>query len=416
MKDDNILEKIKQSLKAIIPTQDSRTKIGPFDFIVNLIFCYLGDSKTSSLESIRKQMKSNLNQDISKSAFWERLSRKRLKNLLRNVVSTLIVQLATTALFGIDLLTGLGVSQILLVDSSSISLWDGAKEDFPGTRTTAGIKWHACFDLLTGVLAWFQLTPTSTHDRKCFPEVETLKGKLIIFDLGYWDLGLLLAIEQAKGFFLCRLKTNTVIYIKEVLSGMSKNHVGQSINSIKFKIKRGNIIEVVGKKKYKNDILVYRVIGFWNPSERIYRWYITNLTAPAAVIYPLYRLRWQIELIFKSCKQSLNTNRLTSNHSNIIESLMLASIAAHLISTPLLHIGINQLDEDQQLAISFQRISKVAVVLARDFVMFFIHSSKRYLQGLIQKIILFADEIFDPNYKHRETSLMLLNRMLQGGS
>jgi len=36
----------------------------------------------------------------------------------------------------------------------------------------------------------------------------------------------------------------------------------------------------------------------------------------------------QIELIFKACKQSLNANRLTSNNTNIIENLLLASIAA----------------------------------------------------------------------------------------
>jgi putative transposase len=413
MKDHSILKKMKQSFTAILPAHDSRTNISPLEFIVNLVFCYLGDSKTSSLESIRREMKSSLNQDMSKSAFWERLSRNRLNTFLHKVVSRLMAQMAMTSLHGVDLLTGLSVSQILLIDSSSISLWDGAQEEFPGTWTHAGIKWHACFDLLTGTLAWFQLTPTSTHDSQCFPEVDKLRGKLIIFDLGYWDFGLFLAIEQAHGFFLSRLKNNTVITIKEVISGFSKKHVGRSLNTVSFKRKRGDIIELMGQKKFKKKQLSYRVIGFWNPSERIYHWYITNLMAPSAVIYPLYRLRWQIELIFKGCKQSLNANQIPSNHSNIIESLLLASIAAHLVSTTILQIGSTHLKKEQQLAISFQRISKVAVVLAHDFVMFFIHASKRYLQQLIQKIILFADEIIDPNYKHRETSLMLLNRMLQ---
>lgn len=412
MKNDNILEKIKQSLKMILPSQDARCKISPLEFVVNLVFCYLGDTKTSSLESIRRQMKANLNQDLSRGAFWERLSRKRMKTFLQQVVSSLITRLATTALCGFDILTGLGVSHILLVDSSSITLWDGSKEDFPGTRTTAGIKRHACFDLLTGVLTWFQLTPTSTHDRHCFPEVKTLRGKLIIFDLGYWDFGLLLAVEQAKGFFLSRLKTNTVIYVKEVIRGMSKKHVGRSLNAIQFKKKRSGMIEVIGEKKYKKNLLVYRVIGFWNPSEKTYHWYITNLSAPATLIYTLYRLRFQIELIFKGCKQSLNANAITSNDANIIESLLLASIAAHLISTTIPRIGINWLDEKKHYALSFQRISKITVVLARDFVMFFIHSSKKWLQQLMQKIELFANELFDPNYKNRETALMRLNRGL----
>lgn len=409
----NILVKIKQTLIKLIPSKDSRTNISPLDFVVSLIFCYTGDSKTPSLESIRREIKFNLNQNICKSSFWERLSRKRLKNFLYIVVSALIVELSMKTLNGIDLLTSLGVIQILLIDSSSISLWDGAKEDFPGTRTTAGIKWHACFDLLTGIMTWFQLTPTSTNDSKCFPGIQDLKGKLLIFDLGYWGFDLLRSIDLANGFFLSRLKSNTAIQVKEVISGMSKIHIGMSFKSIVFKNKRGNIIEFIGEKEYKKELLNYRVIGFWNPSGRVYHWYITNLKVSAFAIYPLYRLRWQIELIFKGCKRSLNANRLTSNQSNIIESLLLASIAAHLVSTTILQLGINQMNEQQKLAISFQRIAKVSVFMAKNFLLFFINASKKYLEILIKKIILFSNEIFDPNYKNRKSSLAQLKLMLE---
>ena len=107
-------------------------------------------------------MKKHLNQDISRSAFWERLSRTRLKNYLKRVVGELMSQMSRSASIDTELLDQLGVSAIRIVDSSSISLWDGAKKTFPGIRTTAGIKWHACFNLLTGVMSWFELTPTST--------------------------------------------------------------------------------------------------------------------------------------------------------------------------------------------------------------------------------------------------------------
>jgi len=413
MKNHNILVRIKQTLIELIPSKDSRTNISPLDFVVSLIFCYISDSKTPSLESIRREMKSILNQNICKSSFWERLSRQRLKNFLYIVVSGLIVELSNKTLNGIDLLTSLGVIQILLVDSSSISLWDGAKEDFPGTRTTAGIKWHACFDLLSGVMTWFKLTPTSTNDSQRFPELKDIAKKLFIFDLGYWSFDLLQSIDLANGFFLSRLKSNTVIQVKEVVFGMSKIQVGMFLKSIVFKNKRGNVIEFIGEKEHKKEFLNYRVIGFWNPSERVYHWYITNLKVSAFAIYPLYRLRWQIELIFKGCKSSLNANRLTSNQSNIIESLLLASIAAHLVSTTILHVGINQMNDKQKLAISFQRIAKISAILSKNFLLFFINTSKEYLEILINKIFLFSNEIFDPNYKNRNSSLAQLKLALE---
>jgi len=411
----NPLDVLKQCFEKIIPSQDARTTINPMEFVVCLVFCYLGDSKTFALEAIRRFMKSQLNREISRSAFWERLARDRLKGYLRQVVAELMVTLTVSVTTGHQLLQQLGVTAIWLVDSSSMTLWASAKNRFPGTRTAAGIKWHAGFDLLAGMLTWFQLTPTKTHDRKCFPAVELLKGKLVIFDLGYWDYGLLYAIEKAGGFFLSRLKSNAVISIAEVVQGLSHTLVGQALLSLDFSRKRGHIIEVFTTKLYDGHLLRYRVIGFWNPVEKGYHWYITNLMAAAYLIYPLYRLRWQIELIFKACKNSLNANQITSGDENIIESLLLASIAAHLSSHTLFDMGTAQVEEDQQLAMSFQRVAKVAVVLAQDFILFLLNSSREHFDNLLHKIKLFANEMFDPNYKKRETSLMRINRLLLEG-
>ena len=102
-------EVLKQCIEKVVPSVDARTTISPLAFVVALIFSFLGDSKTFSLESIRRGMKGHLNQDISRSAFWERLSRARLKNYLKGVVAELMSQLSTSALVGGELLPRLGV-------------------------------------------------------------------------------------------------------------------------------------------------------------------------------------------------------------------------------------------------------------------------------------------------------------------
>jgi len=74
------------------------------------------------------------------------------------------------------------------------------------------------------------MTPSSTHDRKCFPDLQSLAGKLIIVDLGYWDFGLLWAIENIGGFFRSRIKSNAVIYITEFVQGsFSKKRLGKPL-------------------------------------------------------------------------------------------------------------------------------------------------------------------------------------------
>jgi hypothetical protein len=67
----------------------------------------------------------------------------------------------------------------------------------------------------------------------------------------------------------------------------------------------------------------------------------------------------------------------------------------------------------KQLAISVQRTAKIAALLASEFVNFLISGSNKHAKILLDKILLFADEIFDPNFRHRETSLARVNRLLE---
>jgi IS4 transposase len=261
-------------------------------------------------------------------------------------------------------------------------------------------------------MEWFKLSPSSTHDSQCFPDIKSLKNKLIIFDLGYFEYSLLLNIINIGGFFLSRLKSNSVVYITKSVQGIPKKFIGKSLLSVHFKGEKKPIVEALIKKVCDTGTLECRAIGFWNPSKNKYHWYLTNLIAAAYLIYPLYRVRWQIELIFKACKRSLNANRISSGNKNIIESLLLASIAAHLSTYTILSNSLPYLDQQQKQAISFQRIAKIAVLLSREFILFLLTSSKKELDALLEKIVLFSDEIFDPNYKRRKTSIGVMCELL----
>ena len=400
-----------------MPKGDKRTGISHQNFISGLVFFFSGDSKSVSLEAMRRHLVATFGKEISRSAFWERLSRKRLRNILTDLISKLIVEFSTAAVLGANILTLLGVNAILLIDSSSITLWDGAKKKFPGTRTHAGIKWHACFDLFTGGATWLETSSTSVHDRKCFPPFETLFGKLIIFDLGYWDYGLLISINSASGFFLSRIKINSAIMVKKVVNGIKSKHIGKKISQLNFKKNVGDIVEFIADISADNTVKEFRVIGFWNKSEKKYHWYITNLRVLAAVIYPLYKIRWQIELIFKGCKRSLNLDgRLQSNNENIIEALVLTTIVASLASVVVLKIGREELNTEQKLAVSFQRVYMVTALLARQFTEYLASPSKKYLHALLEKIRLLSAEMFEKNYTKRPTTMMKLLDELVGAS
>lgn len=136
----NILKNIRQTFENILPTQDGRTNIPPLDFVVAFIFSLLGDTRISSLESLRREVMKHLGISISRSSFWERLSRKRHLSFLEQIFSELVKQLTIPLLIGDGILKQLCVTDICLIDSTTIRLPEWAAKFFPGTGSSAAVK------------------------------------------------------------------------------------------------------------------------------------------------------------------------------------------------------------------------------------------------------------------------------------
>jgi len=79
----NILNILKQTFQQSLPKQDKRTTRPHLEFITDLVFCFIEDTKSSSLEAMRRFMMATFGLSISQGAFWERLSRNRLKKNIK---------------------------------------------------------------------------------------------------------------------------------------------------------------------------------------------------------------------------------------------------------------------------------------------------------------------------------------------
>ena len=406
---DIILSRFKQCFNEI-PPNDSRAKIGPRLFVIALIFSLsTKDKRQRSLESLRISVMNFTGKLISRGSFWERLVTKRLVDILLSLLGESIRQMSSLTV-GLDqttsLLKTLNVKSILILDSTSITVPQQAGIAFPGPRnnTSPGvIKWHSCFDLFQGTVKWFDLSPGTSHDQNHFPSLKTLKGYLIIFDLGYFDCSLLQAIDNIGGYFLCRFKMDTMVQVAKVIQGLPKKFEGQYLFSKRIP-KGRQIIEVSGL--FKEGLFQFRLVGFWNPIDKRYHWYVTNLAVPSELIYPLYRLRWQCELLFKTAKSSLNLSNMPSADLNIIQSLVLGSIVLTTFMQPLtltaafLHLK----DKSYFQWPSLQRAGVVIHKLSDDFKAFLISKEPKAKRRLVDKLMFFSTELFDPNRK-RDSSM-----------
>jgi hypothetical protein len=373
------------------------------------------DRGTRTLDALRRAVTKATGSEIWRGGFWERLATERLFRFLLILVQAAMQQMSDIVLPGADLeslMAFLNVKGILVLDSTSITLPDMAGAVFPGPRknvASAVVKWHNCFNLCGGSVKWFDLSPGTSHDSNHFPDLSLLVGYLIIFDLGYFDLCTLQAIANVGGYFLSRIKSNTVIHIEEVAKGLPKRFVGKRLFSAR--LPRGiSVIEIVGS--FGGGLFCFRVIGFWNPIDDCYHWYVTNLDAPAKLIYPLYRLRWAVELFFKMAKSSWRLSDLTSANPNIVYNLTLSSILVTILTQPLALklVMLKYKDKNEIPLPSVQRAGIVAANAApelRDFVM---SPGKLNKEKLVSCLKLFTGELIDPNRK-RESSMKRVLRM-----
>jgi hypothetical protein len=311
---------------------------------------------------------------------------------------------------GQSITNSIGVCRIFLLDSSSITLPPGARGSFPASRSNvipAAIKVHALWDLFGGIVKWFEMTPAKTHDRKGFPPLELLVGSLIIFDLGYWDFQLLKDMMDAGVFFLSRVKSNARVEILKTVSGASKTCIGYDLHSGRMSGYRGDIVEIIGKFiiPKTRDSFESRVIGFWNPNDSSYYWYVTNLKVSSVLIYPLYRLRWQLELLWKSWKGCLLLDEVTSENKHIIMNLTLVGMCASMLAGTISIAVLNEKKKEIQTANSVQRSASMFIRIGNKMFDFISEQTRVAKATLITAIDLFKDELFDPNYNSRIGSL-----------
>jgi hypothetical protein len=410
----DILESIRIHFNSL-PAQDERTLISPLNFVAALIFSLPADLGKRSLASLRRGVIGLTGASISRGTFWERVATKRLQQMLMFLACSLMSCLGARLAIGRDILGDLGITALYILDSTSVTLPKNAHDKFPAPRSNvvpAAIKWHALFDFFSGSVAWFDLSAATVNDRKGFPPLEILpKGALIIFDLGYWDFQLLKDLIERGIYFLSRVKSNSVIKIEIVVSGIGQKFEGRELMRCRFPAQAGLIVELVGSfQKAGKEVFRARVIGFWNPVEKGYHWYVTSLPLPAELMYPLYRLRWQCELAFKACKSVFNFSEIDTSNTQIIYNLVLIGIIHCLLSIVMGNSMANKLTLEKQLARSIQRSAIVFFHLAQTI--FEYVTEKSGLPMVKRKIKLFVEELCDPNYQRRKTSLAAIYAML----
>jgi hypothetical protein len=194
------------------------------------------------------------------------------------------------------------------------------------TSKHQAIRLHLCFELNRMIPAHFLVDTGNSNEKKALLQMlET--GVTYIADRGYLSFALLAAIAAAEAFFIIRAKINLVYTRVERLPvnlPSTVQHLFRHVTDQRVRLTNAK------------GCPIYRLVSFWVGQEQ-YLILTNRLDLSTFQVILLYAYRWQVELIFRFLKRSLNGLHLLS-HSK--EGVMIHFYT--LLLTALLELRLKQ--------------------------------------------------------------------------
>jgi len=238
---------------------------------------------------------------------------------------------------------------VLIQDSTIVRLHTSLAKLYPAARSkgdTAGLKIAVLVSAIGNTPESISIHSESTNELKTIRVGPWIKGKILLFDLGFYKYQLFTRIAENGGFFVSRLKNNSnplIIKANRTWKGQSIDVSGAYLQDILPKLKRQILdveIEVSFKRRAYNgvkraDTHRFRLVAIYNGEDEKYHTYITNINSDILEpedIGKLYGARWDIELMFKELKSRYALDVINTKNPQIIEALIWVAILTLLVS------------------------------------------------------------------------------------
>ncbi|MBW6497455.1 MAG: IS4 family transposase [Bacteroidales bacterium] len=218
--------------------------------------------------------------------------------------------------------------QIEIFDSTTISLFQDilkcvGRNPSSGKRK-GGIKVHSVINVDETVpkMVWF--TDAATHDHVLLNKLKHKADTIYVFDKGYNDYKAFEAFTNAEVGFVTRIKDNAVYNVTE------QHFIEQNIHS---GVLEDITIEVFVKDGHKPKLSLRKITFYDRVLKREFE-FLTNLfDMRADLVAAIYKLRWQIELLFKQLKQNFPLKYFLGDNENAIKIQIYCALIANLLMT-----------------------------------------------------------------------------------
>jgi len=219
--------------------------------------------------------------------------------------------------------------QIEIFDSTTISLFKDILKcvgrNPENGRKKGGIKVHTVINVDETVpkMVWF--TEAAKNDHILLEKLKLDDNIIYVFDKGYNDYKAFKLFGENRTGFVTRIKDNAVYETIET------SPIGEDIHS---GVLEDQIIEVTVKEGSVEGKLKLRKIRFYDRVLKREFEFLTNLFEMRPdLVAAIYKLRWQIELLFKQLKQNFPLKYFLGDNENAIKIQIYCALIANLLMT-----------------------------------------------------------------------------------
>ena len=222
------------------------------------------------------------------------------------------------------------MKRLQIIDSTTITLFSnllfkGVGRHPKNGKKKGGIKVHTVINADETVpgLVWF--SEAKKHDHEFLDKLKCDKNTVYVFDKGYNDYKTFEHFTEQETGFVTRIKDNASYINIEALD------LGEHIHS---GVLKDEIIEIEVKKGQQTKPLRLRKVVFYDRANKREFEFLTNLfDMRADLIAALYKIRWQIELLFKQLKQNFPLKYFLGDNENAIKIQIYCVLIVNLLLT-----------------------------------------------------------------------------------
>lgn len=323
-----------------------RREIAPAALLVACLST-LGAGAAAWLADILRAFNAFTGKAVRYKPFHNQLRKPKFPVFVHAVLEQLLARLAAPVLQSVPRNKLAQFDEILIHDGTSFGLKAGLAGHWPGrfTKVTpAAVELHVTMSVLRDNPVAIVLAPDKETERPFAPKAATLRNRLLLEDRGYEERDFFRNVHQAGGFFVVRgtKVIRPTIRCARDRKGIRLRHLeGKRLSW--HTLPRHDVDLEIDWICASGKVYSGRLVAIYSEGKRKKKTYVylhTNLSREAFSAYDvgqLYRLRWQVELLFKEWKSHANLHKFDTAKPPIAEGLIWASLLVATLKRGLTH-------------------------------------------------------------------------------